>query len=331
MDRNVVKSILQFLSGVFAICLVLLSTGIYFCLKSSDYFSEGTLIVTRTDGEYLVDLFDKKNISSAKFLTGLCLKWMQLHDKEPQIGEYKLYDSISLLRALEIVSSGKSVKHKICIPEGFSVAQAIHRLEKNEFLSGEIEEVPPEGSLMPDTYTFKYPTTKQEIITRAKRAMSEFIKKTWQERPKNCELKSPEDLVKLASIVEKERTKTDAASIAGVYLNRLKRGMRLQSCPTAIYAITHGKRLGRPLTFSDLQLRSPYNTYRKAGLPDTPICNPGRESILSVLYPHRHSYFFFAHDRSGKIYMSETFEEHKKNAKKVHQTIKKEDFKKEEF
>lgn len=331
MDRKLIKTVLQILFASFSVFAIVFSVCLYLATKSSDYIDKCPVIVKQTSDSYIIDFVKKNHISSSELVIKLCLKLLRYRDIHVFVGEYSLRNNISLMSALEILSSNQSIKRKICIPEGFSVAQALHRINKNEFLLGEIVEIPPEGSLMPATYVFKYPTTRQEIIERARQAMSEFVKKTWQSRPKNCELKSPEDLVKLASIVEKERTKNDAASIAGVYLNRLRKGMKLQSDPTTIYAITRGKKLGRPLKLSDLQLDSPYNTYKKFGLPDTPICNPGRDAILSVLYPQNHNYFFFAHDKDGNIYLSESFEEHKKNAKKVQKDRKNLIYKKEEF
>lgn len=331
MDRKLINSILQVIFVLLVFCSVVLSTCLYFATKGSDFVAEQSVIVKQTNDRYIIDFLKEKRISSSEWAIKLSLKFLRHKGIHVSVGEYILPNHVSLINALEILSSDMCVKRKICIPEGFSVAQTLHRIGKNEFLLGEVEEIPPEGSLMPDTYVFKYPTTKQEIIERAKHAMSAFVKKAWQSRPKNCEIKSSEDLIKLASIVEKERSKNDAASIAGVYLNRLKKGMKLQSDPTTIYAITRGKKLGRPLKLSDLQLDSPYNTYKKVGLPDTPICNPGRDAILSVLYPQNHNYFFFAHDKDGNIYLSESFEEHKKNAKKIQKDRKNLVYRKEEF
>lgn len=304
---------------------------VYSFTKSSHYVAKASVIVERVDEEYLIKFFEKEKISKSRIMIKLGLKWLRFCGGRIQIGEYTLRDNISLKEALTVLSSGNVVKHKICFPEGFSVAQVLHRLNENEFLLGEVEEIPEEGSLMPSTYTFKYPTTRQEIIEQAKKAMAEFIKEVWQNRPRSCEIKSPEDLLKLASIVEKERTKNDAAVIARIYLNRLKKGMRLQADPTTIYAIAHGKKLGRPLRYSDLMLKSPYNTYTKAGLPITPICNPGKEAVISVLYPQNHNYFFFAHDKDGRIYLSESFDEHKKKANMIRKNRKDDVYKKKEF
>lgn len=328
------KRVLQ-LAGVILVSLgvlTIISLSCYhYCTKPSGYVSERPVIVERTTDAYVVDLFEQKGISVSRFLTKLCLKFFYFSNKEVKFGEYDLPNNVSITDALEIITSGKVVIHKICIPEGFSVVQVLNRLKKNEFLLGEVEVTPLEGSLLPDTYTFKYPTTRQEIIDMAKCAMEAFVKVAWANRPQDCTLKSPEELINLASIVEKERAKTDAAIISGVYLNRLKIGMRLQADPTTIYAITHGKKLGRPLRLSDLKLKLPHNTYVIQGLPETPICNPGREAIDSVLHPQKHDYLFFAHDRNGKIYLAKTYEQHKANAKKTRVTFKKEDFKKDTF
>lgn len=325
------KHILQFFGGCAIVSTVVASVFWYVGNHYSNYSAEKNIIVDQTNDDYVVDLFQKRNISKNSFVTKIYLKIFRFFKKNVLFGEYELPTHVSIIDALNIITSGNVVIHKICIPEGFSVAQVVDRLNANEYLQGQILDTPKEGSLMPDTYRFKYPATKQAIILMASHAMNKFILEAWENRPDNCMLKSAYELIILASIVEKERTKTDAKIIAKIYLNRLQINMPLQADPTVIYAITHGRRLGRPLTFKDLKEKIPGNTYVYKGLPETPICNPSREAIEAVLYPSNHDFLFFAHDSSGRIYLAKTYKEHLCNAKIIRSTFDKSLFKKEQI
>jgi UPF0755 protein len=239
-----------------------------------------------------------------------------------KFGEYSLPHYVSLTEALEIFDSGKTVIHKVTIPEGFSVIQTIHHLEKNEFLMGEITDIPEEGSLLPDTYCFKYPTTRQQIISMAQEAMRKFMQREWPLRSPICTLKTPREVLILASIIEKE-TYLEREMVAGVYLHRLKIGMRLQSCPTAISAHKKGEPLGRGLKHNDLKIKDPYNTYMHKGLPPTPITNPGRESILAALHPKETENLFFVYDGIAGHIFSKTFNKHVRNKRAKNRILKK--------
>jgi UPF0755 protein len=192
----------------------------------------------------------------------------------------------------------------------------MRRLNKTEDLLGEVVQIPPEGSLLPDTYCFKYPTQKQEIITMAQSAMREFIRKEWPKRSEKCTLKTPDEALVLASIVEKE-TNIEREIIAGVYFHRLKIKMKLQSCPTAIYAHKRGDSLGHALKYSELTIDDPYNTYVYEGLPPAPITNPGRESIIAVLHPQETDNLFFVYEGEGRHAFAKTYDEHKRNIARI--------------
>lgn len=297
---------------------LLVSYGIHCINKSSEYSppKDFYLILDRPGNLSAVsNLFIKNNISSEirnnLFFTKLVIKFGQLLGYKLKFGEYAIPEKISLWSAIKLLSTKKSVMHKVCIPEGFSVYKTLERLNKNKFLKGEIISIPEEGSLMPDTYCFKYPTTKQDIIDQAQKAMSDFLEKEWRNKSDNCFLKTPQEVLTLASIIEKESA-VDLETIAGMYFNRLKIGMRLQACPTAIYAIMKGKNLPRKLTYKDLKYDSPYNTYRYKGLPPKPIANPGKKAILAVLHPKKTKWLYLYYDGNlmSKPVYSETFQEH---------------------
>ena len=312
---------------------LLASYGVYCVNRSSGYSPpEGAYLILEQPENLSVtsNLFIKNRISSEirndVFLTKVVIKIGRLLGYKLKFGEYEIPEKVSLWNAIKILSSKNSVVHKICIPEGFSVHKTIERLNKNKFLLGEITNIPEEGSLMPDTYCFRYPTTKQDIINQAQKAMSEFLSKEWENRSDSCSLKTPQEALTLASIIEKESA-VDLETIAGMYFNRLKVGMRLQACPTAIYAQMKGKKFPRKLTYKDLKYDSPYNTYRYKGLPPGPISNPGRKSILAVLHPKKSDWLYLFYDGSlmSKPVYSKTFKEHRRNINKIKKAKKSND------
>jgi UPF0755 protein len=280
--------------------------------RKTSYIPEKNIILENTSDDAVAHLLIITKLSRNILIAKAAVKFLRLFNCRAKFGEYELPHYVSLAEALEIFASGKSVMHKITIPEGFSVIQTLRRLQKNEFLLGEINETPTEGSLLPDTYCFKYPTTKQQIIFMAQKAMREFMQQEWPRRSTICSLKTPQEALILASIIEKE-TYLEREMVAGVYLHRLKIGMRLQSCPTAIYAHKRGETFGRSLKYNDLKIQDPHNTYLHRGLPPTPIANPGRESILAALHPQETENLFFVCDGLGGHLFSRTFDEHKRN------------------
>jgi UPF0755 protein len=196
-----------------------------------------------------------------------------------------------------------------------SSAEIIALLESAEGLTGEIGDIPPEGTLLPETYHFSYGDARADIVARMKAGVSEAIEALWPKRRADLPLKSPEEAIVLASIVEKETgVAEERPMVAGVFVNRLERGMPLQSDPTVIYALTMGKApLGRKLAKPDLEADSPFNTYRYKGLPPAPIANPGRAALEAVANPSRTDELYFVADGTGGHVFSSTLEEHNQN------------------
>ena len=316
------RRILYFSGGIFACCLFLLFYVFYNIFKSSDYPEDRNIIIeVNSSDEDIAHALIEGKVTDSPFIAKIAVSTAKKIGLKLEAGEYWIPKGASVYRVLKIFSTDRKVVRKITIPEGFSVAQFIDRLNENEFLTGRIDEIPAEGSLMPDTYCFCYPASRQHIIDQARKMMSDFIKKEWPKRSRSCFLKTPEEAIILASIVEKE-TFLERELVAGVYLNRLQKKMRLQACPTVIYGITKGKPLMRKLLYSDLKKDSPYNTYRNSGLPPTAITNPGRESILAVLHPKETEYLFFVFDGNNRHIFSKTFEEHKQNRKNINQSLR---------
>jgi UPF0755 protein len=239
-------------------------------------------------------------------------------DLEPKAGEYEFAARSSLVDVLRKIKRGQIVTYKVSIPEGFTTWQVLERLKANEVLTGDIETVPVEGELLPDTYVFTRGRTRQSIIDQMKASQDRLIEKLWESRKDGLPFTTPEEAIILASIVEKETGKAEErAQVAGVFINRLRKGMRLQSDPTIIYGITLGQgKLDRPIYRSDIRQKTDYNTYQIDGLPPTPIANPGRASIEAVLNPIDTDYVYFVADGSGGHAFAVTLDEHNANVKK---------------
>lgn len=233
-------------------------------------------------------------------------------------GEYEIDAETSASDVLVLLQSGKVYRRKITIPEGLMSVEIVDLLKGEEVLAGDISAIPPEGSLLPETYDYIRGDTREGIIKRMQRAMDDVRDKLWEGRDQNIPVQTWDEAVNLASIVEKETGMDgERAKVAGVFVNRLKIGMPLQSDPTVIYAVTLGKmKLDRPILRSDLNLQSPYNTYLVRGLPPTPIANPGKEALSAVLHPEAHDYLYFVADGTGGHAFSKSLSEHTRNVSK---------------
>jgi UPF0755 protein len=231
-------------------------------------------------------------------------------------GEYNIKANASIRDILDTLVEGKSILYSISIPEGLTSYQIVERLKAHPDLVGDVTEIPPEGSLLPDTYRFARGTSRQELLLRMQGEQKKFIEALWPSRARDLPLTKPDDVINLAAIVEKEASRADERPrIAAVYLNRLKKRMRLEAAATIIYGARQGKgTLGRPILKSELQDEdNPYNTYKNYGLPPTPIANPGRAAIEAVLKPAKTTELFFVADGTGGHAFADSFAEHQKN------------------
>jgi UPF0755 protein len=235
-------------------------------------------------------------------------------DRRLRAGEYEVPTRTSLKGVLALLTDGRVVRHFLTIPEGWSSAQAVDILNRESVLTGTITEVPEEGSLWPETYEVARGETRAEVIARMQRAASENLAELWAQRSPNTVVRSPEEAVILASIVEKETgIARERPQVAAVFSNRLRIGMRLESDPTIIYGITKGRPLGRGIRRSELERDTGWNTYLIDGLPPTPIANPGRQSLAAVLNPPRSNNLFFVADGTGGHVFASTYEQHLAN------------------
>ena len=236
-------------------------------------------------------------------------------EREVRAGEYLFAKGAGVLDVLDQMRHGRTVVHRFGVVEGVTAAQVVAALRAEPALSGEIAEVPEDGTLLPDTYHFSLGDGRAALLQRMRAAMTAAMAELWSGRAVGLPLESQAAVVVLASIVEKETAQpAERARIAGVFYNRLATGMRLQSDPTVIYALTGGKGpLGRPLTQADWHVDSPYNTYQIDGLPPKPIGNPGRASLAAALNPERHEFLYFVADGSGGHAFAKTLAEHNHN------------------
>jgi UPF0755 protein len=234
-------------------------------------------------------------------------------------GEYRFARHASIADVVDTMIEGKVVQHAFTMPEGLTSEQVVERLMAEDALTGDIKEVPAEGSLLPETYQFTRGMTREQIIHRMQQQDRRVVKEIWAHRSSDLPLKSPDDLVTLASIVEKETGRPDERSrVAAVFINRLRHKMKLQSDPTIIYGLTGGKGgLGHPLLKSEMEKPNPYNTYQVDGLPPGPITNPGRASLAAVANPARTKDLYFVADGSGGHLFSENYAQHMKNVAKL--------------
>ena len=234
---------------------------------------------------------------------------------ELKYGEYQFSKHASVADVVDTIIEGKVVQHAFTVPEGLTSEQIVARLLESTALTGQIKEIPREGTLLPETYRFTRGMTREQIIQRMQQAHRRVLQDVWEHRMPDLPVKTPEQLVTLASIVEKETGRPDERTrVAAVFVNRLKSKMRLQSDPTIIYGLTGGKgSLGRPIQKNEIEQPTPYNTYVIDGLPPGPIANPGRASLEAAANPARTKEIYFVADGSGGHVFSDNYTEHQKN------------------
>ena len=237
--------------------------------------------------------------------------------KHLKAGEYQFMPGISLQAAMDKIARGEVFFRRITIPEGLTSGQIMYLIANYPDLEGEIDLDVKEGELLPETYSFELGASRNSIILQARAAMQKALEEVWASRDSSLPLKDVNELLTLASIIEKETgVPEERPLVASVFLNRLKKGMRLQTDPTVIYAITEGETsFGRSLKRADLKIDSPYNTYLNYGLPPGPICNPGREALMAAARPQQSDYLYFVADGKGGHRFARSLNEHNRNVK----------------
>ena len=285
---------------------------------------KAVVIVSGADGVAIVDQLVNEGVITSSFLFSVGMRIEGQGSKQLRAGEYLFKQNASLQDVIDTLANGRVILHNMTIPEGWTSEQAVERLRESDLLSGDIKDIPPEGSIFPDTYRFSKGASREQILRQMEEASKKVITDVWSKRAPDLPFKSPYELVTLASIVEKETAKADErARVAAVYINRLNKHMRLQSDPTIVYGLVGGKAtLGHPIMKSELDKLTPYNTYLVDGLPPGPIANPGRAALEAVANPSRTKELYFVADGTGGHVFAETLEQHAKNVMRWRQIEK---------
>jgi UPF0755 protein len=243
----------------------------------------------------------------------LAAAWLTSGEGPLRAAEYLFPARASLAEVLEILRRGRPVQRRLTIPEGLTARQIAALIERAEGLTGETPAF-EEGALLPETYSYQWGDTRAALVRRAEQAMAAALDEAWRQRAENLPLANPRQALILASIVERETGKAEErALVAGVFINRLRRGMPLQSDPTVAYAAADGGVLERPISRADLERDHPFNTYRIRGLPPGPIASPGRDSLRAVVRPEATDFLYFVADGTGGHAFGRTLEEHNRN------------------
>jgi UPF0755 protein len=313
---------LSLLSGLLTLLVAFAIAGIFgFSMLQQEVTVKGPLqsdkvvVIPRNTGTGEIAQILKQEGVIEQPLLFQAYAYMNRQRGQLKAGEFQFKAGTSVDEAIDTLIQGKAILHTVTVPEGLTSEQIVARLYEHEILTGDVTETPREGSLLPDTYKFERGTTRQQIINTMQTAQRQAVEQIWQRRSPELPIKSPQELVIMASIVEKETGRADERTrVAGVFINRLMKRMKLQSDPTIVYGLVGGKgTLGRGILRGEIEAATPYNTYVVEGLPPGPIANPGRAALEAVANPSRTKDLYFVADGSGGHAFAETYEQHQRN------------------
>lgn len=295
-------------------------------VRDGPHSSDQVVLVPPGSGiNRIAEILIKEQVIRSALLFRLAAR-LEKFDRALKPGELKFPARANIMDVLGVLRKGEVVARSLTVPEGLTTVEALDIIDRAIGLQGRLPATPPEeGRLLPETYRYAYFDTKAAMVRRLERAMDAALEKSWADRSPNLPLASPGEALILASIVEKETgVAAERPRVAAVFINRLRRGMKLQSDPTVSYGITLGKApLGRDLTRADLDTVTPYNTYAISGLPPTPIANPGLAAIQAVLHPALTNELYFVADGTGGHAFAENLATHNKNVAKWRKLKKK--------
>lgn len=320
-SRSQIVVFMNFIVSVVMLAVIAAGVGVYFGRQA--FIEPGPsangdtfLVKPKMAVADIADQLERRNLISDARIFRLGVRAYG-NDSALKAGEYEIKPGASMRDIMELLKSGKSVLYSLTIPEGLTVEQAMQRIAEQDELTGDMPStMPPEGSLATDTLRFTRGATRQQMIDKLLADQKKLVEDVWARRSPDLPLANINEFVTLASIVEKETGKGDERSrVAAVFLNRLAKGMRLQSDPTILYGLFggKGKPADRPIYQSDIDKQTPYNTYLISGLPPTPIANPGRAALEAVANPSKTKDLYFVADGTGGHVFASTLEEHNEN------------------
>jgi len=306
------------------IFLLTISAGVGFVVGKQRFEQPGPLAedkivnVPRGGIRDTAELLQREGVIDQPYLFMAGALLVKAHN-ELKYGEYRFAKHASMQDVVDTILEGRVVQHAVTFAEGLTSDQVVQRLMESGVLTGNIREIPREGTLLPETYHFTRGTTREQIIKRMQQSQQGAVREIWARRMPDLPIQTPEQLVVLASIIEKETGKPEERTrVAAVFVNRLRQKMKLQSDPTIIYGLVGGKgSLGRPIMRREIEQPTPYNTYVIDGLPPGPIDNPGRASLEAAARPARTKELFFVADGTGGHAFAETYEQHQKNVARL--------------
>ncbi|WP_417821794.1 endolytic transglycosylase MltG [Terasakiella sp.] len=313
------KKVSAFLVGLIVV-VVFAGSGFSYWLaknftRSWVLTQEKVVIVPQGSGvASIAQLLEKEGVINNALVFRIVLRFNQL-DKQLKAGEYLFPARVTPKQVTRILEEGKTVLHRFTVAEGLTSVEVVAQLNAQDGLDGQVTHIPAEGSLLPETYSYHRGMARAAVLSHMQETMIKTLDELWENRQEGLPFKTKEEALILASIVEKETgIRAERALVAGVFINRLKKRMRLQTDPTVVYGMTMGQEpLGRPLSRKDLKTPTPYNTYTNYGLPPGPICNPGRASIEAVLNPDQTDALYFVADGTGGHAFAKTLAEHNRN------------------
>ena len=327
------RPLLAFMNGLLTVALismVLLGALAYYFDAQMDapgpLAKPKVIVIPKLEGSLeIAARLEREGVVSDRRLFTAGYRWLQLlawleGDKALQLkaGDYEVRPNASVRELVDLICEGKTVTYKVTVPEGLTSQQIVDRLQADPNLSGEISAMPTEGSLLPETFVTQRGAARQSVLDSMAAESRKLMERVWAQRKKDLPVKTWDEAVVLASIVEKETGRNDERDrVAAVFINRLRQNMRLQSDPTILYGLFGGKVVwGRPIQRNEITQKTAHNTYQIDGLPPTPICNPGRHSIEAVLQPRQSRELYFVADGSGGHAFAETLKDHNANVQK---------------
>lgn len=327
------RPIVRFLSGTLTLILVmmLVAGGAAIALQSrlnaaGPLGSSKIVVIPKGEGSHEIaarlerdGIISDRRLFVAGYLFAKIAAWADgTGPYQLKAGDYQIPQAASIDQVMDIIAEGKTITYRVTMPEGLTSYQIVERLRADVNLTGEIDEVPPEGSLLPETFIVQRGALRQSIIDSMRAELRKVHERTWPQRKKDLPFKTWDEALVLASIVEKETGRGDERErVSAVFVNRLRQNMRLQSDPTILYGISGGKAVwNRPILRSEIAQKTAHNTYQIDGLPPTPICNPGKAAIEAVLNPANTKDLYFVADGSGGHVFSETLKDHNTNVQK---------------